>query len=142
MNSGLLAIINLTRYPLEVKGQRLLALGALSAKSNIKRPRQKGTPVPSPWGDALLSQKCRLDQEMGQRPSRHLHARDGVLSLLCLRVGIQSWLVWLSGPSTGLQTTETLLVRFPVRAHAWVAGHVPQLGVCEKQPVVVVGGGR
>lgn len=44
MNSGLLAIVNLTRYPLETKGQHLFALGASSAKSNSKRPRQKGTP--------------------------------------------------------------------------------------------------
>ena len=35
----------MTNYPLEVKGQRLLALGASSAKSNIKRPRQKRGPV-------------------------------------------------------------------------------------------------
>ena len=33
-------------------------------------------------------------------------------------------LVWLSGLSTGLQT-KGLLVRFPVRAHAWVVGQVP-----------------
>ena len=37
------------------------------------------------------------------------------------------WLVWLSGLSTGLQT-KGLLVRFPVRAHAWVAGQVPSRG--------------
>ena len=34
------------------------------------------------------------------------------------------WLVWLSGLSANLQT-KGLLVWFPVRAHAWVAGHVP-----------------
>ena len=33
------------------------------------------------------------------------------------------WLVRLSGLSAGLQN-ERLLVRFPVRAQAWVAGHV------------------
>ena len=37
------------------------------------------------------------------------------------------WLVWLSGLSAGLRTKE-LLVRFPVRAHAWVAGPVPSRG--------------
>ena len=34
------------------------------------------------------------------------------------------WLVWLSVLSTGLQT-EKSLVRFLVRAHAWVAGWSP-----------------
>ena len=37
------------------------------------------------------------------------------------------WLVWLSGLSTGLWT-KGLLVRFPVRALAWVAGQVPSGG--------------
>ena len=36
------------------------------------------------------------------------------------------WLVWLSGLSTSLQT-KGLLVRFPVRPHAWVAGLVLHL---------------
>ena len=39
----------------------------------------------------------------------------------------KTWLVWLSGLSAILQT-ERLLVRFPVRAHAWVAGQVPGWG--------------
>ena len=39
----------------------------------------------------------------------------------------QPWLVWLSGLSAGLQT-KGLPVRFPVRAHAWVAGQVPSRG--------------
>ena len=34
------------------------------------------------------------------------------------------WLVWLSGLNAGLQTKGSL-VRFPVRAHTWVAGQVP-----------------
>ena len=34
------------------------------------------------------------------------------------------WLVWLGGLSAGLRTKRSL-VRFPVRAHAWVAGQVP-----------------
>ena len=37
------------------------------------------------------------------------------------------WLVWLSGLSANLQN-KGLLVRFPVRAHAWVAGQVPSWG--------------
>ena len=37
------------------------------------------------------------------------------------------WLVWLSELSAGL-LTKRLLVRFVVRAHAWVAGPGPQLG--------------
>ena len=37
------------------------------------------------------------------------------------------WLVWLSGLSAGLGT-KGLTARFPVRAHAWVAGQVPSLG--------------
>ena len=35
------------------------------------------------------------------------------------------WLVGLSGWSAGLRT-KALLVRFPVRAHAWVVGQVPR----------------
>ena len=37
------------------------------------------------------------------------------------------WLVWLSVLSAGLWT-KGLLVRFPVRAHAWVVGQVPGWG--------------
>ena len=36
-------------------------------------------------------------------------------------------LVWLSGLSASLQT-KVLPVRFPVRAHDWVAGQVPRRG--------------
>ena len=36
-------------------------------------------------------------------------------------------LVWLSGLRAGLQTKRSP-VRFPLRAHAWVAGQVPNLG--------------
>ena len=39
----------------------------------------------------------------------------------------EPWLVWLSGLSTSLQTKGSL-VRFPVRAHAWVVGQVPGKG--------------
>ena len=37
---------------------------------------------------------------------------------------IQPWLVWLSRVSASLGTKGSL-VRFPVRAHDWVAGQVP-----------------
>ena len=40
---------------------------------------------------------------------------------------ILPWLVWLSGLSAGLRT-KRLLVRFPVRAHAWVVGQIPSRG--------------
>ena len=42
-------------------------------------------------------------------------------------MGIQPWLVWLSGLSAGLRTKGSP-VQFPVRAHAWVAGQVPSRG--------------
>ena len=45
---------------------------------------------------------------------------------------LQPWMVWLSGLSTAL-TTKGLLVRFPVRAHAWIVGQVPQQGAWERQ---------
>ena len=37
------------------------------------------------------------------------------------------WLAWLSGLSDSLWT-ERLLVRIPVRAHAWVVDQVPSWG--------------
>ena len=37
------------------------------------------------------------------------------------------WLGWLSGLSAGLQTKGSL-VRFPVRAHAWVSDSVSSRG--------------
>ena len=40
---------------------------------------------------------------------------------------MKPWLVWLSGLSVGLRT-KGLSVRFPVRAHAWVADQVPSRG--------------
>ena len=36
----------------------------------------------------------------------------------------EPWLVWLSGLSVVLRT-KVSLVRFPIRAHSWVAGQVP-----------------
>ena len=46
-------------------------------------------------------------------------------------------LVWLSGLSMGLRT-KGLLVQFPVGAHAWVAGQVPQCGAYKRQPNIDV----
>ena len=39
----------------------------------------------------------------------------------------QPWKVWISGLSTNLRTKGSL-VRFPVRARAWVMGQVPSRG--------------
>ena len=47
------------------------------------------------------------------------------------------WLVWLSGLSVGLRTKGSL-VRFQVRAHAWVAGWVTSGGAHERQPHIDV----
>ena len=44
-----------------------------------------------------------------------------------LEMQILLWLVWLSGLSTD-SWTKGSPVRFPVRAHAWVAGQVPSRG--------------
>ena len=40
------------------------------------------------------------------------------------KTALTPWLVWLSGLRPRLQT-KSLLVRFPARAHAWVAGQGP-----------------
>ena len=45
------------------------------------------------------------------------------------------WLVWLSGLRANLWTKESL-VRFPVRAHAWVVRQVPGGGACEMQSLM------
>ena len=45
-------------------------------------------------------------------------------------------LAWHSGLSSGLRTTG-LLVRFPVRAHAWVSGQVPSRGHVRGSPTVM-----
>ena len=45
-------------------------------------------------------------------------------------------MLWLSGLSTGLQTKWSP-VRFPVRAKASVAGQVPPLKACKRQPIIV-----
>ena len=43
------------------------------------------------------------------------------------KIFLSPWLVWLSGLSACLRTKGSL-VRFPVRAHAWVAGQIPSGG--------------
>ena len=50
---------------------------------------------------------------------------DGKIETDLLEKIIEPWLVWLSGLSAGLQTKGSL-VRFSVRACAWVAGQVPE----------------
>ena len=50
------------------------------------------------------------------------------LGLSRFKTSLGPWLVWLSGLSAGLQT-ERSLVRFLVRAHAWVAGQVSRWGI-------------
>ena len=49
---------------------------------------------------------------------------DAVIRTHRVKYLVWPWLVYLSGLSTGLRT-KGLLVRFPVRAHAWVADQVP-----------------
>ena len=49
------------------------------------------------------------------------------LKELTQRKTILPWLVWLSRFSAS-QWTKRLLVRFPIRAHAWVAAQVPGWG--------------
>ena len=50
----------------------------------------------------------------------------------------QPWLIWLNGLSAGLRT-KALPVQFPVRAHVWVAGHVPSMGyTLMRQPYIDV----
>ena len=43
------------------------------------------------------------------------------------KCALQPWVVWLSGLSASLQIKASL-VRFPVRAHAWVVDQVPSRG--------------
>ena len=44
-----------------------------------------------------------------------------------LKGSYQPWLVWLSGLNARLLSKESQ-IRFPVRAHAWVADQVPSRG--------------
>ena len=56
-----------------------------------------------------------------------LHRENG------MKVNTSPWLVWLSGLSAGLQTKRSL-VRFPVRAHAWVVSWAPSWGRVRGSP--------
>lgn len=69
ITSGLWAIINLTNYPLEMKGQGLLALGASKVKSHVKGHSKKGTGFSSRQGDALAhSSAGGMGMGAGLRP--------------------------------------------------------------------------
>ena len=59
--------------------------------------------------------------------NRLSHMAKGTLQIRKLR---WLWPVWLSELNASLQTNR-LLVRFPVRAHAWVAGQAPVAGLQE-----------
>ena len=52
----------------------------------------------------------------------HIYLGRNVLEILNL-----PWLMWLSGLSASLQT-KGLLVQFPIKTHAWVAGQGPSRG--------------
>ena len=49
------------------------------------------------------------------------------INLIFKMRGRWPWMVWISGLSTSMQTKGSP-VGFPVRAHAWVAAHVPSGG--------------
>ena len=51
-------------------------------------------------------------------------------------VSFPPWPLWLSWLGV-VQKTGRSQVRFPVRAHAWVAGSVPSQGAYERQPTSV-----
>ena len=60
-------------------------------------------------------------------PHHEAFVPSGLLDDAIKNLKVMPWLEWLSGLSAGLQT-KGLLVQFPVRAHAWVAGQVPSRG--------------
>ena len=60
-----------------------------------------------------------------------------VISRITLKIMFITWMVWLSGLSSGLQSKGSL-VWFSVRAHAWVSGQVPSAGAHERQPHIDV----
>ena len=49
---------------------------------------------------------------------------------------VEPWPVWLSGLGI-IPQSKRPPVRFPVRAHAWVAGLEPGRDICERQPSAV-----
>ena len=62
----------------------------------------------------IMFSKFNLCKSLGER-------------FLYFRITQEPWLVWLSGLSSRLQS-KGLPVRFPVRAHAWVASQVLSRG--------------
>ena len=81
--------------------------------------------------------KARLQRKAGHVEKAMLRRVDLIQETLkILKKLWLPWLVWFSGLGAGLQT-EGSLVLFPVSAHAWVAGWVPSLGACKRQPINV-----
>ena len=76
-------------------------------------------PCPSAMPTKNVSRHCQIF------PGRQNHPLWRTTSLA--QESSRPWLVWLSGLGASLQT-ERPPVRFPVRARAWVAGHVPGWG--------------
>ena len=78
------------------------------------------------WGNFwILKAKCcqrKRGVEIGKDLIQVLRQRENFETVVAL-----PWLIWLSGLSTVLWTKGSL-VRFPVRAHAWVVGQVPGRG--------------
>ena len=80
-------------------------------------PRRWGCPSLPVWTPCLIRSHPSMDPLLLPMAPEHtaVHSTEG------------PWPVWLSGLSDGLQTKGSL-VRFPVRAHAWVMGQVPSGG--------------
>ena len=83
----------------------------------------------------------RLETSMGTVTAALNHTGKILYSINLTSVvhrenNIEPWLVWLGGLSASLQTKGSL-VRFPIRAHAWIAGQVPSWE-CKMQPHIDV----
>ena len=82
-----------------------------SLPSANRRQKQASVPVWSMWPQGMALGKGQVCQEV-----------------YIFKLYTQHWLLWLNGLSAGLRT-KRFPVRFPVWAHAWVAGQVPSGGV-------------
>ena len=104
-------------------GLEILNLGGMCSKKNWESEMRKiwthgrwdvvkgdGHSKPS-----FVSWQITLSYDIKPKPSR---------MFLHFKAYFMPWLVWLSGLKSGLQTRGSL-VRFPVRADAWVVGQVP-----------------
>ena len=80
--------------------------------------------------DMQVQEAQRVPNKMD--PKRTTTPKHIIIKMPNLKIKREPWLVQLSGLSAGLRT-KALLVRFPVRAHAWVVGQVPGWGCTEKQ---------